>query len=89
MPEAGARLALAGPNPSRAGTALAFTAAAGDEVRLALYDVLGRRVAVLFEGSALGQEQVVRVESGLAPGVYVARLEGAGAALARRLVLLP
>lgn len=89
VPEAGARLALAGPNPSRAGTALAFTAAAGDEVRLALYDVLGRRVAVLFEGSALGQEQVVRVESGLAPGVYVARLEGAGAALARRLVLLP
>ena len=55
-------------------------------VTLALYDALGRRVAVLFEGRA---ERDVRVAlpSGLASGAYVLRVRGAGLDLARRVVV--
>lgn len=88
-PEASARLELAGPNPSYGGTALAFALPEDGPARLVLHDVLGREVARLFDGPAVaGQEQVVRVEAGLAAGLYVARLEGAGRVLTHRLVLL-
>jgi len=82
------------PNPSRAATTFAFRLEEAGPVRVAIYDLHGRRVATVFEGhrppgdhrvtwdgvDALGQ----RVPS----GAYVARLHAAGKRLTQKVVLL-
>lgn len=74
-PEARA-LALAGPNPASGETRLRVDAAPGETVVVTLHDALGRRIATLHDGPAA----TVRVPlAGLAPGVYLARMDGADA----------
>ena len=75
-PDANVRLALAGPNPARGLTRLAVSLDASRVVRLSLHDALGREVAVLVDGPLPGGRQSLAVDvGGLAPGVYVARLQ--------------
>jgi hypothetical protein len=68
------------PNPARGAATVAFTLAAPGEARLAVYDALGRRVALLAEGPfAAGTRHAVALDaSRLAPGAYVVRLEAGG-----------
>ncbi len=82
-----ATLALAvAPNPTRGAATVRFSLDRAQDVRLALYDVLGREVVVVTEGSFGAGEQTARVEtSGLTAGVYVLRLEGETAAMSRQL----
>ena len=48
-------------------------------VRLAIYDVLGREVAVLVNAEQpAGSYEVIFDSADLAPGVYIARFEAAG-----------
>lgn len=62
------------PNPSRDGATVAFVLGTAAEVRLSVYDVLGRRVAVLAEGHYEGgRHEMGLAASALAPGVYVVR----------------
>lgn len=75
-------LALAGaPNPFAASTELTFSAATAARARLAIYDIGGRRVRVLFDGTATpGVTRTSwdgRADDGTAAqsGVYLARLE--------------
>ena len=84
------------PNPTRGRPAtLRFTLARAGDVRLAIFDPLGRRVRTLLAGErGAGSGQVVwdgRGESGeaLAPGTYFARLAigGEGAAVQRKITL--
>ena len=75
VPERGPRLRLAGPNPFRAQTAVAFELAEAGPARLAVYDVLGREVAVLHDGPAAASETVRLAAGALPAGVYVVRLE--------------
>ena len=65
------------PNPARGATTLAFTVAEAGDARIELYNLLGQRVQVVFEGPVSPDaEQTVRLDvSALAPGVYVARLQ--------------
>lgn len=49
-PDAGFALTLAGPNPFRAGTRLALRLDRPGSASVAVYDVLGRQVAVLHDG---------------------------------------
>ena len=64
------------PNPFASQTRLTFTLAAADEVRLAVYDVRGREVAVLVDGwTAAGTHEAVFDAAGLPSGVYVYRLQ--------------
>ena len=64
------------PNPAHSRTRLTFTLPEPASARLTLYDVVGRRVAVLADGARpAGRHEVDADVSGLAPGVYVARLE--------------
>ncbi len=69
------------PNPFREQTTLRYALPAPAAVRLAVYDVLGRRVRVLADGfEAAGEKSVAwdgRAADGAraAPGVYVFRLE--------------
>ena len=62
------------PNPVQGRAEVRYTAGAGP-VRLAVYDALGREVAVLVDGArAAGEHAAVLDAHGWAPGLYVARL---------------
>lgn len=87
-PEAGA-LHAAYPNPFAHRTTLAFDLPAPAPVRLAVYDVLGRRVAVLAdEHRAAGRHEVVFDGTELPGGVYLVRIEAGAFAATRRVVLV-
>ena len=85
---AGAQV-MASPNPFRQQTALSFTLPATAQVRLAVYDALGREVTVLRDGTVeAGQHEAVFDGSSLPSGVYVWRLEADREVQAGRLTLL-
>lgn len=68
-------LRLTGPNPFRTGTSLAFQTAEPGAARVAVYDLLGREVAVLFDAHSEGSSTEVALPAGsLAAGTYVVRL---------------
>ena len=74
------------PNPSRAGAVAVGVALAAPsaDVRVAVFDAVGRRVAVLHEGPA-ARELRLRVDaSRWAPGVYTVRVTGASGTQASR-----
>lgn len=74
LPEA-ARLAPAYPNPFATATVLAYELAAPGPVRLAVYDLLGREVALLLDGTAsAGRHETTFDARALPSGVYVALL---------------
>ncbi len=63
------------PNPFEAGTTFSFGLDVRDEVRLAVYDVLGREVAVLLDGPVeAGTHDIALDARGLASGTYIYRL---------------
>ncbi len=67
---------VAYPNPSGGRTTLGFTLPEPAAMRLAVYDVLGREVAVLAEGAhEAGRHTVPLDGSALPAGVYLVRLE--------------
>ncbi len=71
------------PNPVRSATTIHFTLAERSEIRLAVYDVSGRQVALLLEGSLrAGSHRAVwdMVDRGdFSAGIYFYRLDAAGA----------
>ncbi len=80
--------ALSGVDPNPVGTAgrVRFTLAAAGDVSVAVYDALGRRVAVLAQAAmTAGAHEVPFPAASLAPGVYVVRVV-AGAEQATRTV---
>lgn len=82
-------LMAAYPNPFNPSTQIRFTLDAGRQTRLAVYDMLGREVAVLINGSlSAGTHQVTFDASGLASGVYIYRLETTGRMFTRRMTLV-
>jgi uncharacterized delta-60 repeat protein len=83
-----AALALhaAQPNPFTAETVLGYDLPAAGRVRLALYDVLGREVAVLVDGEREAGRHAATLDGlALPSGAYVVRLEAGGAVLTQRL----
>ncbi|MEL6771233.1 MAG: FG-GAP-like repeat-containing protein [Bacteroidota bacterium] len=77
------------PNPFRNDATLALALPEAQAVRVALYDVLGREVALLHEGTTPAGTLTLRVDGArLASGVYVARAEGATFAATQRLTRL-
>src|SRR5690606_14301402 len=71
---AGAGVAVA-PNPFARQTTISYEVAAASDVRLAVYDVLGREVAVLVDArQEAGAHRATFDASGLAAGTYVYRL---------------
>lgn len=78
------------PNPTRAETAIRFAVPANGPVSLAVYDVQGRRVAwpVRNELRSAGVHEVRLPTGGWAEGFYFCRLEIAGVAATRKLVVL-
>ena len=84
----GFELSAAYPNPFADATTFTFTLPEAAAVRLAVYDVLGREVAVLAEGMTdAGAHEATFDASGLAAGVYVARLTADGLTATRQVVV--
>ncbi len=67
------------PNPSAGATTVSVRAASGTRVRVAVYDVLGREVAVLHEGPSTGDVGAALDAGRLPAGTYVVRAAVGGA----------
>ncbi|MGB3542312.1 T9SS type A sorting domain-containing protein [Rubrivirga sp.] len=77
------------PNPASSRVEVAFALPVAGPVRLAVYDVLGRQVAVLEDGLvAAGEHRRALEVERLAPGVYVVVLEGAEARASRTVTVV-
>ncbi len=73
-PAAEVALRLSSENPTRGPARLALDAPPGTAGRLDVVDVLGRRVATLWDGPLDGAPSVTVDTAALAPGLYTARL---------------
>ncbi len=77
------------PNPFNASTVARFEMRDASQVKLAIYDIVGREAAVLAEGFyPAGEHQAVWDASGMASGVYFARLQAGSAVRTQKLLLL-
>lgn len=76
------------PNPFNGSTLIRFALATPARVRLEVFDLLGRRVALLAEGRReAGQYEAVFASDALANGVYLCRLTGGTWSQTRKMVL--
>lgn len=72
----GAGLFIVGQNPTSTTARLQVRTPAAEAVSVAAYNMLGQRVAVLFEGAVLGQQEVTMSTTGLPAGSYFIRAIG-------------
>src|SRR5690606_23492083 len=89
-PEPGASLGVeVVPNPARGAAVVALTLPQPGAVSASVYDVLGRRVALLHEGPlAAGRHALALDGASLPPGVYVVRVAAGGEVAARTVTVL-
>ena len=77
------------PNPATTSTDLRFELAQAGPARLAVYDLLGREVAVVASGEhAAGRHVVTFRPTAMATGIYVVVLDADGQRFSRRLTVL-
>ncbi len=77
------------PNPFNPSTTIRFELPSFSFTRLTVYDVLGRYVDTLVEGTLpAGAHDIQWTPSGLASGIYIIRLQAAGESAARCVVLI-
>jgi hypothetical protein len=85
----GVTLYPAYPNPFNPATTIRYRLDKSQQVRLRLFDLLGRQVALLADGMMPAGEHAVQFEAGqLASGVYIYRLETGSRMLTQKMVLL-
>lgn len=84
------RLSSPRPNPFTSSTRLELSVDESTELTVAVYDALGRRVALLHDGSIRPGTYSLRVEAAdLPPGLYVVRAsDGRGATTSRSIALV-
>ncbi len=88
LPEAFA-LHLAYPNPFNPHAVIPYELPQGGHVRLAVYDLLGREVAVLVDAELpAGRHEAVFEAHGLASGIYLVRMAASDFVQTRRVTLL-
>jgi photosystem II stability/assembly factor-like uncharacterized protein len=77
------------PNPFNPSTAITFDLSLPARVKITLYDILGREVRVLFDGSgSAGLNKIMFDAHGLSSGVYFYKLEAGTSNQTRKLVVL-
>ncbi len=77
------------PNPFNPSTLISYALPEQAHVRLAIYDLTGRRISTLVnEEQSPGEFNVTWDASGLASGVYIYRLEAAGQTLTQSMTLI-
>jgi hypothetical protein len=78
------------PNPAAGSVNFSVTMPETGPASLELYDIAGRRVAVVHSGElAAGRHILAWNTAGAAGGLYIARLETAGHVLNRRVIIVP
>ncbi len=83
------KLNAAYPNPFNPSTIISYSLRTSHHARLAVYDLLGREVAVLVDGVLpAGSHSVNFNASGLSSGIYLVRLESEGQVATQRVTLL-
>jgi len=88
-PQTGFELASARPNPLSRSTSIAFSLPKSGEVSLAVYDIAGRKVATLAQGTMSAGSHEVSWNGAKAPaGVYLYRLSFEGKTLTNRMVVV-
>jgi Ca-activated chloride channel homolog len=76
------------PNPFNPATVVSYQLPVASKVRLVVYDLLGRKVAVLVEGMMpAGVHEVTFDATGLASGIYICRLTAGQFTASRTMVL--
>ncbi|UCC78960.1 MAG: T9SS type A sorting domain-containing protein [Candidatus Zixiibacteriota bacterium] len=64
------------PNPFNAATAIRYSLPYESEIRLSIYNILGRKIEILFEGTQNPGEHIITWDASHLPsGIYFARLE--------------
>jgi hypothetical protein len=77
------------PNPFNPSTRISFDLPRNSQVRLEVFDVLGRRVSTLIDGERnAGSHAMIFKAGDLAGGVYIARLQAGDVMQSRKLLLL-
>lgn len=78
------------PNPFNPATTLRFELGIPAPVTLSVYDMLGRRVAVLVDGQAMpaGMHRVNFDASSLSSGVYLLHMKAEGQTMTRKMMLM-
>ena len=77
------------PNPFNPATAIEYTVPATSKVRLEVFDILGRSVAVLVNGEQAVGTYTVRFDAArLASGLYLYRLTAASKVQVKTMLLL-
>lgn len=80
---------VASPNPGRS-TTLRFTLARDADIHLAIYDLLGRQIALLVDGPVAAGTHAARFDGALVPaGTYAWRLVVGDQAQTGRVTILP
>lgn len=77
------------PNPFNPTTVISFQLPVSGDVRLEVYDMLGRRVAVLMdETQQAGEHRITFDASNLTSGVYISRLSIGGISQTKKMILI-
>ena len=77
------------PNPFNPVTTISYELARGSRVTLAVYDLLGRKVATLVDGVMPAAAHTVQFDaSELASGMYLYRLQARDRVIAKTMMLL-
>jgi hypothetical protein len=84
------RLSAPSPNPFSGSTRLTLTVEQGTSLSVAVHDALGRRVALLFDGTVQPGTYTLRVDANdLPPGLYLIRAtDGRGQTATRSVSLV-
>jgi hypothetical protein len=77
------------PNPFNPSTTISYNLMTTGKVRLAVYDLLGRQVAVLVNGvQTAGPHEVMFKAKDLSTGIYFYKLESSGQSITKKMALL-
>ncbi|MHB9028113.1 MAG: DUF3160 domain-containing protein [Candidatus Latescibacterota bacterium] len=83
------KLLAVNPNPFNPSTTVSYTVPSAGPVTLAIYDILGRKVATLVEGNhAAGTYSVLWDARNAASGMYFCRIQAAGRGETAKMVLV-
>jgi len=77
------------PNPFNSSTRFELSVAKAGQVKLALFDAMGRQIATVWDGRMdTGVHPVTFNAAELPPGIYFARMESVGYSATRKMVLM-
>ncbi|HET6567811.1 MAG TPA: T9SS type A sorting domain-containing protein [Rhodothermales bacterium] len=87
-PTSDAPFSVVYPNPFHGSATVVFNVPAAQHVRAAVYDVLGRQVALLYDGSFAGEKKLTLEGASLPSGIYFIRITADSFARTERVILL-